>query len=64
MTMQPTQVGFSRGWAPTAEALLGWKGSLRSAVKKELRVGAKESMGRLFGLTRLLGIPVEACQAT
>ncbi|KAK1701706.1 hypothetical protein BDP67DRAFT_561033 [Colletotrichum lupini] len=63
MTMQPAQVDFSRGWAPTTEAFLGWKGSLRSAVKKELRVGAKESMGRLFGLTRLLGIPVKACQA-
>ncbi|KAK1613510.1 hypothetical protein BDP81DRAFT_477063 [Colletotrichum phormii] len=63
MTMQPAQIDFSRGWAPTAEAVFGWKGSLRSAVKKELRIGAKENMGRLFGLTRILGIPVEACQA-
>ncbi|OHE92751.1 hypothetical protein CORC01_11969 [Colletotrichum orchidophilum] len=64
MTMQPAQAELSRGWAPTAaEVMFGWKGSLRSAVKKELRVGAKENMGRLFGLTRVLGVPVGECQA-
>ncbi|WQF84698.1 Putative serine/threonine-protein kinase, active [Colletotrichum destructivum] len=63
LTMQPAGVKESRGWAPAAEAVFGWRWSLRNAVKSELRVGAKENMGRFFGLTRILGIPVAACQA-
>ncbi|KAK1978865.1 LOW QUALITY PROTEIN: hypothetical protein LZ30DRAFT_751840 [Colletotrichum cereale] len=63
MTTQPADVGGSRGWAPAAEAVLGWKWSLASAVKRELRVGAKEGPGKFWGLTWLFGIPVGACQA-
>ncbi|OHW97006.1 fungal specific transcription factor domain-containing protein [Colletotrichum incanum] len=63
LIMQPADVKESRGWAPAAEAVFGWKWSLRSAVKKELRVGAKEDMGKFFGLTWALGIPIGACQA-
>ncbi|GJC83066.1 hypothetical protein ColLi_05904 [Colletotrichum liriopes] len=63
LTMQPADVKESRGWAPAAEAVFGWKWSLRGAVKEELRVGAKEDMGKYFGLTWVLGIPIGACQA-
>ncbi|KAK2006848.1 hypothetical protein LZ32DRAFT_668449 [Colletotrichum eremochloae] len=47
MTTQPADVGGSRGWAPAAEAVFGWKWSLASAVKRELRVGAKEGSARI-----------------
>ncbi|KAJ0161288.1 hypothetical protein CTA2_6474 [Colletotrichum tanaceti] len=65
-TMQPAGVEESRRWAPApaAEAVLGWRWSLRNAVRRELRVGAKEDMGKFFGLTWILGVPVAACQAT
>ncbi|WYZ42669.1 hypothetical protein EsH8_VI_000368 [Colletotrichum jinshuiense] len=62
VTTEPAEVTVSRGWAPAAEAILGWKGSLRKAVKMELRVGASEDLGRLFGLTWIFGIPIATCQ--
>ncbi|GKT40334.1 uncharacterized protein ColSpa_00515 [Colletotrichum spaethianum] len=62
LTMQPAGVKEPRGWAPAAEAVFGWKWSLRSAVKNELRVGAKENMGKFLGLTWILGVPIGVCQ--
>ncbi|KAK1995551.1 hypothetical protein LX36DRAFT_672378 [Colletotrichum falcatum] len=63
---QPIDVrGSGRSWvtaAAAAEAVFGWRWSLASAVGRELRVGAKESPGTFWGVTWLLGIPVDACR--
>ncbi|OLN97090.1 hypothetical protein CCHL11_02149 [Colletotrichum chlorophyti] len=63
LATEPAEVEVSRGWAPAAEAVLGWRGALARVVRLELRVGAKEDLGKFFGMTGIFGIPVGACQA-
>ncbi|TDZ67531.1 hypothetical protein CTRI78_v002833 [Colletotrichum trifolii] len=40
-----------------------WHGALGRTVVRELRVGANEWMGKLFGLTGILGVPITSCKA-
>ncbi|KAL0936272.1 uncharacterized protein CTRU02_208487 [Colletotrichum truncatum] len=43
-------------------ALVGWNVSLGRAVTEELRVGAKEVLGQMLGLTGIMGVPISPCQ--
>ncbi|KAH0430258.1 hypothetical protein CcaCcLH18_07931 [Colletotrichum camelliae] len=56
------RVEVKSGFNAITTALLGWNVSLGRAVMSELRVGAKELMGQIFGLTGILGVPVAECQ--
>ncbi|KAF9876666.1 hypothetical protein CkaCkLH20_06074 [Colletotrichum karsti] len=55
------EVKNAGGLNGVTKAFFGWSVPLGVAVIRELRVGAKELMGQIFGLTGILGVPIAAC---
>lgn len=59
--VEPAEVDASGTTTALVTTLFGWNPLLRNTITMELRVGAKEDLGQLFGLTNIFGVPVTAC---